>query len=132
MTLTTPITLLYASLNALLFLFLSIWVVRKRLTHKVELGDGNKLDLLRVIRVQANAAEYIPLVLLLLFILEINHASNILLQIIGASLFGGRILHAYGLNKTSAPSFGRFVGTILTWISLLSATIGCIYLILQK
>ncbi len=123
----TPITLLYAALNGLFFLFLSIYVVFQRVKNKVDLGAGNNPTMLRAIRVHANTAEYIPLILLLMFILEVNHAGPILLNIIGASLFLGRILHAYGLNKTSGRSFGRFVGTNLTWISLLVASVACLY-----
>lgn len=124
---TTPFTLLYASLNALLYLFLSCYVVFVRINEKIELGDGNHSKMLQVIRLHANAAEYIPLILLLMFILEVNHAGPILLNIIGASLLLGRSLHAYGLNKTKGRSLGRFFGTILTWFSLLTGSIFCFY-----
>ena len=128
----TPFTLLYASLNAFLYLFLSFYVVFVRINEKIELGDANHPKMLQVIRVHANAAEYIPLVLLLMFVLEVNHAGPILLNLIGASLLLGRILHAYGLNKSRGPSFGRFLGTNLTWISLLISAVACLYFYLKK
>jgi len=127
-----PFTLLYAALNALFFLFLSGVVVYCRYTEQVELGDGGKPKLLRAIRVHGNAAEYIPIVLVLLLLLELSGASTLLLNFIGISLLGGRIFHAYGLWSKVGPNFARFVGTNLTWLSLATGAIACLLTFLKK
>lgn len=119
----TPLTLLYASLNGLLYFILSMWVVKARFQHRVEIGHGENGNLLRVIRVHANAAEYIPLVLFFLLILEINHTSTLVLNFIGAGLLLGRILHAFGLYGQKGPNPARFLGTVLTWLALLTGAI---------
>ena len=50
--------------------------------------------LARRIRAHANAAEYVPLALLLLLILELNQTQPMLLHVFGCVLIAGRILHA--------------------------------------
>lgn len=66
------VTPLYAALLGLLLLGLSLVVVRLRRKHRVPTGDGGHADLARAIRVQANFVEYVPLTLLLLFMLEMS------------------------------------------------------------
>ena len=73
-------------------------------------GDG-----LRANRVHANAVEYVPMIVILMAIYEVNDGSSMVLHIIGAVAVIGRILHATGLSKSAGTTFGRFVGTLLTW-----------------
>lgn len=55
------ITSLYASLLALIYLFLSVRVVLSRTTHNVSLGTPEKVtELTKKIRVHGNFSEYIP------------------------------------------------------------------------
>lgn len=124
----TPLTLLYAALNTFFYFTLSIWVVKSRVKHQIEIGHGENPSLLRVIRAHANAAEYIPLILLLILILELNHASPLLLHFMGAGLLLGRILHAFGLYTRKGPNPGRFIGTVLTWLALLIGAIASLAL----
>jgi uncharacterized membrane protein YecN with MAPEG domain len=70
------ITGLYAALMALLVVVLAVRVVMYRRTARVGLGDGNNPDLLKRIRVHANAVEYVPLYLLLMLILELNQTAR--------------------------------------------------------
>ena len=74
------ITLLYAGLNALLLITLAMGVVHGRRTLHVPLGDGGDREMLRVIRIHGNASEYIPIFLILLFLLELVHAPAMLLH----------------------------------------------------
>ena len=60
------ITAFYASLLALLFVFLSFRVIGWRRLKKVEIGHGDDNQLLRRMRVHANFAEYVPFTLLLI------------------------------------------------------------------
>ena len=68
----------------------------------------------------ANAVEWALPVLLLMLVAELNRAAPLLLHACGVALVAGRVLHAMGLSRSGGLSFGRFVGTGLTWIALLA------------
>lgn len=111
-----PVSLLFASLNGLIFLVLSYLVVRGRFTEKVSIGAGGKERLEVAIRVHGNFAEYVPFAILLLAVLELNGVSETILYILGGVLTLGRLVHAYGLSKTLAPNAFRAGGTSATWL----------------
>jgi uncharacterized membrane protein YecN with MAPEG domain len=85
---------------------------------RVGIGDDGDPAFRRAIRVHANAVEWVPLVLLLLLVAELCRASPVLLHAAGIALIAGRLLHAFGLSAHTGYSFGRFVGTALTWLVL--------------
>lgn len=62
--------------------------------------------------------------------LELNHAPFWAVHLAGATLIVGRLLHAWGLSHTSGTSFGRFTGTVLTWLVLLVGALGLLWLVL--
>lgn len=111
-----PVTLLFASLNGLIFLVLSVLVVRGRTTEKVSIGAGGREKLEVAIRVHGNFAEYVPLALLLMALLELSGAGETLLYILGAVLTVGRLSHAYGLSRSLRPNAFRAGGAMATWI----------------
>lgn len=114
------ITLLYGGLLALVFLALSARVVQGRGTGGVSLGDGGQPELLRRIRGHANFAEYVPLQLLLLGLLELSAALPAWsLHALGAALLLSRLLHGYAMSFTEKWMFGRFYGTLIGFILLL-------------
>ena len=113
------ITLLYAGALCLLFLILSIKVIQGRSGKDgVNLGDGGKPDMLRVIRGHANFAEYVPLILLIMAMLESNGLAPWLLHALGGTLLASRILHGIALSFTQKFFLGRFLGTLATLIVL--------------
>lgn len=121
------ITALYASLAGLLLLFLSFRVVRWRRKFSVGLGDGGQESLLRAQRTQANFIEYVPIALILLAAAESQGLAGWLLQTAGAILMLARLLHAWGLSRSSGRSFGRYWGTLLTWVVILALSLANIY-----
>jgi uncharacterized membrane protein YecN with MAPEG domain len=121
------ITALYASLAGLLLLFLSFRVVRWRRKLSVGLGDGGQENLLRAQRAQANFIEYVPIALILLAAAESQGLAGWLLQTFGAILMLARLLHAWGLSRSSGRSFGRYWGTLLTWVVILALSLANIY-----
>lgn len=119
---------IYAGVNVLILLVLSVLVVRGRQKHKISLGDAGNEDFLRAVRAHANAAEYIPagivgLVTLALFDPAIP---PIFLHACGLLLTGGRIVHAIGLH-TGVLNAGRVLGMALTWTAFLLIGGGLIY-----
>jgi hypothetical protein len=125
------ITALYASLAGLLLLFLSFRVVRWRRKLSVGLGDGGQESLLRAQRAQANFIEYVPIALILLAAAESQGLAGWLLQTAGAILMLARLLHAWGLSQSSGRSFGRYWGTLLTWVVILALSLANIFAIIS-
>ncbi len=109
-----PITAFYAGLLALLLLVLAIRIIRLRWKLRVGIGDGGDRMMLRAVRAHGNAAEYVPITLLLLLAAELNHASPLLLHACGVVFVGSRLLHAVGLTRSGGPSWPRTVGTVGT------------------
>src|SRR4249920_2830566 len=114
------ITLLYAGLCALLVLILAVRVASWRFKHKIGLGDGGDKELLKRVRAHGNAVEYLPLSLILLGGLELNGYPNGLIHGFGAALFVSRVLHAWGLSRSSGSSIGRLTGMAVTWSIMLA------------
>ncbi len=114
------ITLLFASLHILLMLVLAIRVVGHRRALKIGIGDGGDTRLARKVRAHANFIEYVPLALLMLALLELGGLGAMWLWTLGGTLLLARVLHAAGLSRHAGYSFGRFWGTVLTWLALLA------------
>jgi uncharacterized membrane protein YecN with MAPEG domain len=121
-----PITALYAGFTGLLLLALSYQVVRNRMRARVSLGAGEDKGLLRAIRVQANLAEYAPIVLILMLLLELQGASAWLLHGSGAAFVIARVAHAIGMSGTGGISQGRRLGIATTWLVLVVLSIAAI------
>lgn len=111
------ITPLYAGLLAILFVVLSIRVVKQR-GHGVSLGDGGDATLLRRIRAHGNFAEYVPFILLMMAFLELNELHPYALHGLGISLVIARLLHGIALSFSESWKFGRFYGTLVTFLLL--------------
>ncbi len=110
------ITSLYAGLLAFIFLALSARVVAVR--GRVSLGDGGDPEVLRRMRGHANFAEYVPLILVMMALLEYQQIAAWQLHAIGATLVFARVIHGIALSFTRKWFFGRFFGTVLTFTLL--------------
>lgn len=116
---TAPITAIYAALLGILMIGLAYRVVRLRWQEQVPLGHGSSKDLLRAVRVHGNAAEYLPIILLLLLLFELNGGAAWLLHLFGVATLVARVLHALWLSRYTGTSFGRLYGTGITWLVVL-------------
>jgi len=116
------ISAIYMALCGILLVVLSLQVVRARFDSRVGIGDGNNAQLQRRIRVQANAAEYMPLALLLLLAVENTVTGVWPVHALGSLLVISRLLHAIGLGKSAGTSAPRFLGTAGTWSMILVAS----------
>ena len=125
------ITLLFASLNALLMLMLLARISRHRHGHRIGLGDGGDAVLARKIRVHGNFVEHAPFALLMLGLLELGGLASAWLWILGSALLLGRVMHAIGLSGSGGYSVGRFWGTALTWLALLAMALAGLWLSLR-
>lgn len=114
------ITLAVASLHVLLYLVLTMRVVRRRQAAQVGVGSGGDQALALRMRVHGNFAEYVPLALLMLALLELCGLPAALLWTFGLALLAARTLHAIGLGSSAGYSTGRFGGALLTFVVLLA------------
>ncbi|MBU3720871.1 MAG: hypothetical protein FGM22_08960 [Burkholderiaceae bacterium] len=110
---------IYAGLCSLMFLYLALPIVNQRKRKKIGLGDSGDAELQRAIRVHANFIEYVPLILLLMLIAEVQGTTSLVIHAFGLILVLSRLLHANGLGRSGGYSFGRFYGTLGTWLVIL-------------
>ena len=113
------ITALYSGLLALMYIVFSYNVASKRRRLGVGAGDGENRLLLKAIRIHSNFIEYVPLLLILMAIFELNQGSSTILHISGVSIFIARVAHYMGLSKTLGASKARMLGVSLTWLILI-------------
>jgi hypothetical protein len=118
-----PITALYAAILGLIIIALGINVTVHRVKLKVSLGDGGNPEMLRMIRLHANAIEYIPLALLLMLSYEINGGWHSALHIVGIALITGRLIQTMAMWSTEVAGAGRGFGQTLTWLSIVALAV---------
>ena len=82
---------------ALIFLWLSLRVIRYRRAERIPLGSGGNAALERAIRAHANFAEFVPFAVLLLLLAEWGGAWPWLLHALGALLVAARLSHGIGI-----------------------------------
>ena len=81
---------------------------------RVAIGEEDKAPpLLIAIRRHAQFAEYVPISLLLLLLLELNHAARIALLIFAAMLVISRLTMMIGIGRVRSPF--RTVGNLFQW-----------------
>jgi uncharacterized protein len=106
---------IYAAIFGLMFVYLSVLVIKQRRANKVSLGDGDNPALRKAIAVHSNFSQYVPLALLLITFVELNHAPALLTHGLCASLLIGRVAHAYGLAQAVQIMKLRQIGVLLTF-----------------
>ena len=92
-------TSIYAGLSGLLMAWLALKTIKVRRAAKVKLGDNGNFELQSAIRAHGNFAEYMPITIILLFLLEYNGAPAFTIHLIGIAFLDGRWIHAQGLMK---------------------------------
>ncbi|MDA7946521.1 MAG: MAPEG family protein [Hyphomicrobiaceae bacterium] len=119
-----------ASALALIYTVLTVRVGLLRVRKDILIGDGGDTMLRRRIRAHANFAEYVPLVLILLMLVEGTGAPDFVIVGAAGVFVMARTMHAIGLSTRDGNSIGRAVGALGTvivltgcavWLTLLSA-----------
>jgi uncharacterized membrane protein YecN with MAPEG domain len=117
------ITALYAGLLGLMSIAIAFLAGRLRGKLNVSIGDGGHRELLLAMRRHANFAEYVPIALILIALLEMNGVSRIAVHALGAALVVARACHAVGLEADSMSGAGRFVGAAGTALVVVVASV---------
>ncbi|WP_209597811.1 MAPEG family protein [Ruegeria sp. HKCCSP351] len=124
------ITPIYAALIAILYVALSVKVILQRRSDKISVGDGGSKLMIKAIRTHSNCAEYAPISLLLIAMVELQGAAGILVHLLGLMLLAGRLLHAYGFGRTPQIVILRQAGMSLTFLAILGAALANLILAL--
>ncbi len=129
---TLPVTAFVAAICALLLLVTAIDTVRQRLRLGAAFGDHGDAKLISASRAHGNLAEYAPITIILLGLLETARANHMGLMVIGAIFLIGRVGHIIGLYTPSEPGkapLGRQVGVAATFSVLLALGLWTLWMI---
>lgn len=121
-----PITATAALILGALMLLLTINVVKGRRSMSIILGDNGDRSFMKKIRGHANAAEQIPMAIILLGLVEYLHGPAYAM-IIATFLIIGRLMHATYFNVHGTHWRLRYYGMLLTLISQGLALIALLY-----
>ncbi|WP_342078806.1 MAPEG family protein [Yoonia sp. SS1-5] len=115
---TLTISPVYAAILVAWFLVLSVRVITYRRANRIAYGDdGNKWFIARI-RAQANFAEYAPVGIILLALIDLQGVPAIWLHLCGVTLTLGRLLHGLGLSFLPRQLNLRVAGMALTLVAL--------------
>lgn len=106
------VTGLYAGILAVIFIVLSFNVILRRIKNRMPYGDNNNESIMHAVRIHGNFAEYVPFVLILMMLYEMQAGSMYVLHAFGILLIIGRLLHMIGLHSGIIPA--RIGGTVIT------------------
>ena len=96
-----PITAMTAAIFAVIMVLLSVQTSLGRVQLKAGHGDAGDETLRRRIRAHGNFAEYAPMALILLGLVEAFGATRATTIGLAAAFIGTRLLHALGMLYTS-------------------------------
>jgi uncharacterized protein len=115
------ISMLYAGILGLMYMALSVEVIRHRWKERKGLGHDPDphSGLFKAIRIHGNFQEYVPLLLLMMLMDEMSGRDTWILHFVGASTITARTLHFIGIKKSHLTSAQRSLGVLMTLISLL-------------
>ena len=111
------ITMVTAGLMGFLLLMLGVRIVLYRRRAGISLGTGGDAGMETRVRAHGNAAEWIPIGLILLFLAEQTQGADWLVGAAAALLVVGRLLHPFGM-ALPAPNAPRVLGMVLTWAAI--------------
>jgi hypothetical protein len=126
------VTALYAGLLGLLAVAVAFPAGMLRGKLNISVGDGGNPALLLAMRRHANFAEWVPLALILIALLELNGVSTRAIHSLGAALVIARLLHAIGLKSDTMQSVGRGVGAMATALITVTASVWLLVVFVQR
>ena len=106
-----PIALATAGAAARVNFWLSFPIAQMRSDENIWMGDGGNAKLLARMRAQLNFAEYAPLVLILIALVEYAKGTHLWLEIVAGVFVVGRVCHAFGMDGWGP---GRMIGMACT------------------
>jgi hypothetical protein len=119
------VTAAYLAALALLYVGLSVQVIRLRRRNLAGFGDAGNAQLRSAIRAHAHFAEYVPITVLMVAMLEVSGLAAIAVHGLMGALLLSRLLHPLGMYAKSGTlqfRLGRVGGmTITTSVMIICA-----------
>jgi len=112
----------------LIYIVLSMRVISERSKSQFVVAETMPQALFMRTRTHANFAEYVPLSLLFLALLEMAQAPGLVLATLGGLLVLARLSHAIGMSRATANRW-RLLGICGTLLVLLGEALTGIYLL---
>jgi uncharacterized membrane protein YecN with MAPEG domain len=122
------ITSLYAGILGLILIGVAFPAGMLRGRLNISIGDGGNPNLLLAMRRHANFVEWVPVALILIGSLELDHVRPAAIHTLGAALVFARLTHAIGLKADTMKSATRVVGAMLTMLIVLTSSVWLILL----
>lgn len=117
------IVAIYAAILAVVFVGLTINVIRGRYRARASLGDGGDAGLQQAIRAHGNFAEFVPFALVILTLAELNGSPAWSIHALGCVLVLARLSHAWGITGGKDRLRFRQFGVIATFLVLLGGAV---------
>jgi uncharacterized protein len=117
------ITSIAAAYLAIFFVGITIKTILGRMKNRIGIGDGNVLEMTRLIRAHANFAEYVPLTLILMILCELKAAHQDAIIAAAILLCVGRTIHYFGVIRVKEKLIFRQVGMVSTLFSILTLAV---------
>lgn len=115
---------IYAGLNTLVLLWITVATGRLRRRTGIYLGDGGNPHLVRILRGHANAIEAVPIALILMLLMAAFGTPAWVIHLFGIALTVGRVLHAAHFIAADAPGWQRMIGAGLSLLVVALAALG--------
>ncbi len=112
-----PLTSLTAFVNGAILLTLTVRVVVMRRRDGVVLGDNGDRVMTKAIRGQANAAEQMPMALIMIGLIELQGGGSLVLAALAVMFSIGRLMHAIYFAIHGTTWRLRFYGMFLTLLA---------------
>ncbi|MFL9840001.1 MAPEG family protein [Sphingomonas sp. ST-64] len=106
-----PVTIVTAAACAFVNIWLAVRIGAVRRAENISIGDGGNSRLIARMRAQLNFAEYAPIVLILMGLIELAVGTETWLWLVAGAFITARILHPIGMDGWGA---GRVIGIALT------------------
>ncbi|MFQ3245680.1 MAG: putative membrane protein YecN with MAPEG domain [Arenicella sp.] len=117
------VTPLFAAIFGLMYMALSLNVLRHRRGVEVSLDARESPKLERAIRAHGNFIEYVPFALLLMWFIETLTLSSNVVFWLGSILLIARVSHAFGMYYPKQLLILRQAGTLATLGVIIKASI---------
>ena len=124
------ITALYAGILGLMAIAVGFAAGSLRGKKGISVGDGGDKDMLLAMRRHGNFAEWVPITLIVIALLEMNGGPATAIHALAGGLVVARIAHAFGLKADTMESVGRLIGAAGTALILVVASIWLIVQVL--
>ena len=124
----------YLAVLALVYAALAINVVRLRRQNRAAFGDAGNPALRSAIRAHAHFAEYVPIIVLMVAMLEMSGMAGWRVHLLMGALLISRLLHPFGMYAKSGTfvfRVGRVTGVTLTLLVLIASAVAILSRVLR-